>query len=52
MNNLRENSENMPYAQPTSCKIERLFSAMKAKELNSRNYTCENLKNLLFLRLK
>ena len=45
---LRENSENMPYAQPTSCEIEGLFSTMKAKELNSRNFTCENLKNLLF----
>ena len=42
----------MPYAPPTSCEIERLFSTIKAKELNSRNFTCENLKNLFFFEIE
>ena len=37
---LRENSENMPYAATTSCKIERLSCTIEATELNSRNTSC------------
>ena len=48
---LRENLASLLYAPITSCEIERLFSVMKVKEVNSANISSENLQKLLFIRL-
>ena len=48
---LRENLASLLYAPITSCEIERLFSVMKVKEVNSANISSENFQKLLFIRL-
>ena len=48
---LRENLASLLFAPITSCEIERLFSVMKVKEVNSANISSENLQKLLFIRL-
>ena len=48
---LREHLASLLYAPITSSEIERLFSVMKVKEVNSANISSENLQKLLFIRL-
>ena len=48
---LRENLASRLSAPITSCEIERLFSVMKVKEVNSANISSENLQKLFFIRL-
>ena len=48
---LREKLAAPLFVPITSCELERLFSVMKAKEVNSGKISSENLQKMLFLRL-
>ena len=48
---IKENNAKYLYAPLTSCAIERLFSLVRSKQLNSSKILIKNMENLLFMRI-